>query len=215
VNSTLIVINAWAGAQDTLERHLPHWLAVPEADLLVACPAGSLVMVNAPVVAMGPQAHSGAAAMNRYLLLLDFLRRTGYERFWLTDYDSICLAPLPTPAQPCGGSIFWGPHQGYDAVHILHPPVYLHRTTLEFVCDNPLPLADQGGFFDRWLGRLCETNNIPMADWRALGWGFSRNTIEGEDVQLACAAASRGCFLFHGVKSREVFEKIKEAYKAQ
>lgn len=219
--TTLQVICAYSGAQETFDRHLPIWKA-NVADTIVVCPQGSGINPRRmDQYYVGLKGHNGAVAMQRYLNLLTLLGSREFcacELIVIQDYDSLCLsADIPIPEHPIAGVLKRSNDlkTKFKGDFYIHPPNMFTREGLELVLKHApqLPPESEGGFFDRWIGYLCQLNNIPVTDWNAVGLGYSRNTIDDAHLKEACDYARKGCVMFHGVKTEECLNAIQEARK--
>jgi hypothetical protein len=140
----------------------------------------------------------------KYCLLLD------YEGFVFTQYDSICLGPLPR-IRP-GDSIHrfaGGEAPGFKSRFFLHPPWCFGKERLhQFVeaastCDIQLT---ENGIMDRWLSLIIEEQCMPFI---CCNWAWSVNSIDTPDY-VACArqAIASGCLFIHGVKNKQQLDAI-------
>lgn len=214
----LVVVMAHADAQHIFNRHWPYW-AKFGCPILVMCPKDSIVDTTAPVLAIGKKSHHDAMANRRFRELLIHLETTMHNEWLILESDAICLCKDEIPLGFCGsitGNRFENtePHRFKGSCY-LHPPIAFSRDILErliagmkFVSDE-----DEEGFYDRWLGLLCDRSKVPATGWGKEG--FSRNTIEVGDISAAVAARKAGACMFHGVKSDAVLKAITSVSPGQ
>lgn len=213
---TLQIIGAYAGAQEAFDRHLPFWKHC-NADVLVTSPADSPIITDQPQLLEGRKGHHGTAGLYRYLFLLEWLRNTKYDRFVFHDYDSFNLEQeYPEPTSPVSGPCFSDlrPDRPFIGSLYIHPPIMITAQGLELIHQRKGAIGDsiEGGFFDRWLGYLCQAAGILVTDWYPKGICFTRNSFDRPEILAeAVKAIENGAYMIHGVKTAEGFNRVLDA----
>lgn len=205
--------HAEPAAEDTFNRHLVFWRRLGH-DISVMCPSDSQVKTGLPVMPIGTRCHNGPEANRRFRNLLEILAMTDYERYVIFEYDSICLSP--TLPNEIDGRGLWcnlfGEDQpaarGFLGSHFTHPPLVMDKETLRDIVRAGTDVPDEAerGFWDRWLGLVCERGCIPMRGYARLG--FSKNTIAEAELPEAVQAVRGGAVMIHGIKSENVLNKL-------
>lgn len=212
--SVLITVMAHADAQATFDRHLPLW-EHHGLDLMVMCPIDAMVRTDHTLLTTGNKSHHNAEAIRRFRSLLETLLETEHDRFIIHEYDSFCLSKdigerLDT-TRVLGNAFPESDHSRFKGTVFFHPPLDICREALEDIVDAGRHVSDLEacGFWDRWLGQVCDVGSIPWSGW--CEHGFSKNTIEPSDIGAAVTAKRNGATRFHGVKTRQVLEAILAA----
>lgn len=217
---TLIVVMAHGGAQATFNRHLRYWQAHANP-ILTFCPSDDLVVGHGTeVVSFGRAGHHDVSSIERfkYLLKLLSLRREDY--FVIMEYDSLCLSSGIPPELFSVDCIFSNlfhdiPGNPFSATHFLHPPLVFSKKTLSKIvseCERRKEF-DGLGYWDRYLGQICESGNIEMRGYGKLG--FSVNTIEPSILPAAIEAVAGGAVMIHGIKTEPVLSSILSRYDSR
>lgn len=212
-----------AEAQPVFERHWPEWTKHPGTDILVFHPAsGAIATPPAPGCAVydvgfGDACHHGPESIRRFRWLLRLLGdQTQYHGFTIHEYDSLSLRTEPGPFidGQLTGLVYRDdrPDRGFVGTTYIHPPLSMTRATLWQIITamESVPDDAERGFWDRWLGLVCERGMIGLNNGLA-GFGFSRNTIEAGDIAAAVEAVRAGAYLLHGVKTEECYRAVKTA----
>lgn len=214
---TLLTIMAHAEAQATFDRHLPYWQLQSEKDYIMAmCPQDSVVRTDLSVLAIGGKCHHGPASIMRFRKLLHFLTKTNFDWHIIHEYDSISL-PHPSIVNyvkpdshflTIYSNLFTADQPEFKGHHFLHPPLSMSVEVLREIVNQSAFVPDEAeqGFWDRWLGYVCELAGVNMKGYGDAG--FSRNTIEPHDMAAAVAARKAGAVMFHGVKSEQVLKAL-------
>lgn len=225
MNRHLLVVMAHAGAQETFTRHYPEWRKHPDTDILVFVPAADRITLTPDdkplphVVGFGKAQHHGAEAIRRFRWLLQLMAdQTQYHAFTLHEYDSFSL---DSNVGPFIGNALTGlvyrddrPDSGFKGTTFIHPPLCMSRGCLQKIVWAMAAVPDEAehGFWDRWIGLVCERGYIPLHNLLKSGLGFSRNTIEDTDIPAAGEAVRNGARLLHGVKSKECYDAVTSSY---
>lgn len=214
-----IMAHGESHAQQTFFRHLPFWRA-HGLPILVTCPENSKVAAPAslPMLTIGRASHHDAEANRRFRTLLGILARTEYDRHIIFEYDSLCISPeLPDEvlhSRGLFGNVFNAlPGDArFTAGQYIHPPLIVDRETLNRLLESApdVPDESEGGFWDRWLGKLCEVARVKPKSFGDLG--YSQNTIEEHHLNDAEMAARDKAVFFHGVKTSRTLVKLRIAH---
>lgn len=213
---TVIMAHAEPAAEDAFNRHLPFWRR-HSSDISVMCPLDSQVKTGLPIMPIGTRGHNGPEANRRFKKLLEILTMMDYDRYVIFEYDSLCLSPdLPQRVSEPG---LWcnlfdedqPTARGFKGSHFTHPPLVMDKGTLRDIVRRGEQVSDEAerGFWDRWLGLVCELGSIPMRGYGRLG--FSKNTITESELPEAVKAVHGGAVMVHGVKSENVLNKLYAA----
>lgn len=217
-NDRLIVVMAHGekSAQATFCRHLPFWRA-HELPMLVFSPEDNPVTTGITTIKLGKASHHSAEANKRFRLMLDLLYDFPQHRFVFFEYDSICLdrrLPLHPKAVGVFGNVFNNSDPKFAGSQFVHPPLMFNRETIGRIlksCRN-IPDSSGFGFWDRWLGLVCDQGRIPMYSYGPAG--YSENTIP-EGSALARDAVSSGAVMIHGIKTAGVLDMLVDARQAR
>lgn len=218
---TLAVVLAHGGAQDTFDRHLKYWTDLP-ADLLIISPQDWPIRVphgtQTAELQTGRRAHNGPESIKRFRKILTTMYGLGYHHYAFFEYDAICLQPaiMPKPDFSMVGNVFYdtSPGRRFEGTVFIHPPIFWPGDIMDHLMRVIGRYSDEQehGFWDRWLGLICEKEGIPLTNAMDVGTGFAHNTIEPNHLPSAVEAARKGAYLFHGVKTPEVLAAIQAAY---
>lgn len=210
--TTLINILAHKEAQQTFERHFQFWEKVADkpSDILVWCPSNSKVECpGIQILCVAAAQHAGSEAILRIRTILEHGRDSGYDRVAFFEYDSICLGDkLPEFSEDIGANIFLDTESDkFNGGMFTHPPVVVKREGLARLCEafKSMSLADEGGFWDRWLGLAIKRAALSHRNFLS-GEGFSRNTIHGDGWQAMREFIIDGATMIHGIKDKETLE---------
>lgn len=200
-------------AQATFDRHLPVWerLGLP---IIVVCPLDDPVNTGYQVVKIGSRQHHGAAAIDRFIKLIGVGVDTGATFILFNEYDSLAYE-IPFHMKTTPGLHGWvwqdgDPRNGFVGRYFVHPPLFMDNESARKVLSASVKLKSLGserGFWDRWIGMICEKGRIPMHTTEK--HHFSRNTIEQGHIGLLKEALEKGATWFHGVKTESVYNMIK------
>jgi hypothetical protein len=209
MNDTLIIIMGHAEIQATFDRHLPLW-EKHGCPLLVVCPVDSILSTKWPVLAMEKSSHNGPHINRKFRRILEFCQTMRYDRFVFMEYDALCIGCIPTPGGHITGNLFTSDQKEFQGHYFLHPPICFDQKALEPLVKFAKTVPDEtDGFWDRYLGYLCEYGKVPFVGYEWLG--FARNTIEPHMIPDAVAARKAGAVFFHGVKTEAVLNALLNA----
>lgn len=212
--STLCIVMAHHGTEETCWRHLPFWRA-HTSEVVFFCPADSVISGvgdTEQIWKAGYASHAGPMAIDRFRRMLGMAVNTGHSHFLIHEYDSIHFGPLPICDGFLGANRFGDdrPERGFKGTQYLHPPLMMSAEILRRVHDGFCRIENsaEGGFWDRVLGLICELDHIPVFDFMTAGIGFSHNTIEPGMYESAVEAFKNGAILFHGMKHDALFRRF-------
>lgn len=225
MNKNLIVVMAHTDAQIVFDRHFGEWRKHPDSDLMVFYPEKEPCMPDerlrngVKLIGEGRAEHHGPESIRRFRWMLNLIASwKQYDRFTVHEYDSMALwnPGFSTFADDLGANVYRDdqPGRGFEGTTYLHPPLCLTRACIERVntVAAGIPDSAERGFWDRWIGLVCEKGEIQTYDFLTHGLGFSRNTINDGDIPNAVAAVAAGAVMLHGVKTRNCYEAVKSAY---
>lgn len=140
----------------------------------------------------------------KYCLSLD------YQGFVFTQYDSICLGPLPVIQSLDSIHHFAGGEvAGFRSNFFLHPPWCFGKARLEeFVkaASTYDIVTTENGIMDRWLSLIIEEACLPF---EKCVWSCSINSIDKPSyVEGVRQAIASGCKFVHGVKNKQQLDAI-------
>jgi hypothetical protein len=211
MKADLAIVMAHRGTEDTCRRHLPYWEQSAKR-IEYFSPMNSVVKM-APVRTFGACSHHGAMANVRFRYVMEMGLISKAEWVIIHEYDSLCLGELPECDPDAVTSIAHhdpNPPRPFKGHWFLHPPIIVHHSLLRklqpiMARANP---GEEAGYWDRWLGYLCEKNNILVKDLKEGGGAFSRNTIQPAEFATLATACHAGARIFHGVKSQGALDAI-------
>lgn len=157
----------------------------------------------------GRASHHGAQSIMRFKHALAIC--THHGEAVLHEYDSVAWGGYDA----CDKEGVWcnlfrdtQASRKFKGTHFTHPPLVFRGNALaKIMAIAPrIPNDAECGFWDRWLGYVCEIAGVPMYDFWEAGLGFSRNTIEPHDDKAFKHAIEEGRRFFHGVKRKETSE---------
>jgi hypothetical protein len=157
----------------------------------------------------GVPSHHGASSIQRFRRALAICASHGEAV--IHEYDSVAWGGY----EACDKEGVWcnlfrdtQANRQFKGTYFTHPPLVFRGNALSRVMEIQARVSDnaEGGFWDRWLGYVCEIGGIPMHDMWQAGLGFSRNTIEPHDDNAFKHALAEGRRFFHGVKRKETSE---------
>lgn len=147
---------------------------------------------------------------SRVIDTMKFCLTQDYQGFIFTQYDSICLGPLPLIA-PLDSvhRLAGGAAPGFTSSFFLHPPWCFGIKRLEEFVKAASPYnitTTEDGIMDRWLSLIIERDCQPFTRCE---WSWTANSIDTPDL-VACArqAISNSCKFVHGVKNKQQLDAI-------
>jgi len=175
-----------------------------------------------PIFKAGQSGHSGAHTIERHLIF--FKKMLSYDAQWfvVNDYDSFILCDpldLIEGRDPCIFGNFITTtgvnkhtiekYQGQWPKFFIHPPYIIHRDVLINICDATVPYNVQGGYFDRWLGLVCEYMRPPLVSFRGSrssikGWPDSPHSLEYSN-EIGIEVMDIGC-TYHWILKQHVIK---------
>jgi hypothetical protein len=201
----------YGGDMERIHRHLPFWRK-SGCDLLFVSPVDRPVRfesVGEPCVQFALSQHYGVELLKRHIFAFNYvLTLPIYEAFCFIEADSITLGAIPDHPRDGLRCFVWEntSKPRFKADHYLHWPLWMTRRTLEQIAEVATIQEPEEGFPDRWLGLLCEQNNI---HFRHEPLAFSRNQLDCEDyMNSAVDAVKAGALWVHGVKTKEQLEEL-------
>lgn len=172
---TLVVVHAWSGDQELVERHLESYLH-HDCDVLVLSPEDAPVRIKHPRVrchSLGKRGYFGQDSLDRQRLHLEYLLTQPYEYFLLNDADSFCISP-DIPAYLYSDRMRgvawsnevteWREHPSPYPKIAMQPPYFMHRSAIQ----QMLTVADSEAvkahpitpYIDWYMLALCEESGV-------------------------------------------------------
>ena len=212
VMKCLIVVMAHAAAQSTFNRHLRFWESHGQ-DIVVFSPQDAVVRTKHPVIAWGTASHHDAMANERFFRMLEIISRMNYDRFCINEYDSLCFSPeIPYTEDGYLWANSWkNEDPSFSGEWYFHPPLIMCNRVLKRIVQacKDVPFSSEKGFWDRYLGIVVQKYGIGFGTYNEQG--FSRNTIEIQDLPAAMNARRNGAVLFHGIKDASTLAGLEGA----
>jgi hypothetical protein len=222
----LVVVHAHQGTEQRIKRHEEYWHrdvrgSNQSGTILVVSPTDSPVTYHGSRLCFGEQGHHGPSSIARFKSVWRMLTAlTGdFKQIIIHEYDSF-IARRTTPdgvtdyllGSDFRANEFISNTPGFDSHVFYHAPWIMTPHALKRICDalDYIPNDAEGGNFDRVLGLAIANSGINVEPFHEEG--FSKNTIEPAHYEELRAAIKGGAFAFHGVKSAECFNIIKEVY---
>jgi hypothetical protein len=210
--SLLVVIIAHEHGIAAFRRHEKFWLA-HKAPLLVVAPEGDDLKTRHEVLAVrGAQQH-GTETVQRLHILFDSLAKRSWSQCMIYEYDSFSL----DGALPAGRG-FYGvicrndESPKFMAPRYANPPWCFDRMSFDEMNQKRLafPALYEDGEGDRWLSALAFLANIPILHYNPSG--FTRGTIQSQDLPEIEKAIYKGTRMIHGVKFEWLLGAIEQFY---
>lgn len=222
---TIAVVLAHGKAQAAVLRHLPEWQK-NAATIVFFTPADDpLDLPGCAQINIGKSDGYSAHTNNRCREALRFATHANADYVLLIEYDAVVFGPIPEkfypkwdevtapkftvpPGEQCPGrSII------FEGSQFLHFPIIFSMAsccaTVEAM-DNMSSWAE-GGLTDRYVGYAVERAKLSVVDlWRS-GIVYTKNIIRPDMIDEAVAAVKAGARWHHGIKDRDVFEKMSAA----
>lgn len=209
----LVIFNV--GAEDPVCRDFLPWWQKSGYDLLFSSP------LDAPSRLAGVEhVHFGKALthrshddywqyQSRVLDTMKYCLTLRPEVFLFTQFDSICLGPLPRfDENACVMHL-----QGYDAPpfkskKFWHPPWLFGRVILQRFVEHASrhDIRCEQGVMDRWLAWIMECHGIEPTP---CSWSWSANSMDtAQRTESARQAVRDGKLFFHGIKNKSMLERL-------
>lgn len=211
-SNVIHIVMGHKDAQATFDRHMPIW-EKNGYPIIVVTPENNPVSTNHALIRIGARQHHGREAIERFVRILQVGVEAGYPFILFDEYDSFCLE-IPFRIMTEKGIHGWDwrdkdPANGFKGTHFIHPPLFMDiETAVQIVqaSETLRHMGDERGFWDRWVGMICEKQGIPIHTTET--FHFSRNTIEQGHMALLFDALKSGAKWFHGVKTEPVYNMI-------
>lgn len=212
-------------AQDTFNRHYPHWYDLG-GDLLIVYPKQSRVLIptvkgkttqQVMQLEVGKAAHTGIESIIRFRTVLEHMHGMNYDRYAFFEYDALCLGPLPEKFGDIAGNVFreFGLNRSFVGTMYTHPPLMFTHKGLDMVVKEiqQMGLAEEGAVWDRWFGLAIERIGWPIYNFIEHGEGTARNTWWPNEFELLKKEVREGRRMLHGIKSEEALKVCIEGHR--
>jgi len=230
-NITTIVF-AHGDAILTINRHLPIWKAYTD-NLLIVSPKDNLVSIQGiDCLSIEKRQHHGPHTLARHLFAMKVALIYKSDFYVFLEYDAIMLR-RPEPQLIIQGNLF--NEQVFNSKReesikrgdcFLHFPwIFPSNKLKQFVEHVDLSVENNPRDYksyahDIWIIQKLMKLNMEVRNLLGLtpsapngtGEGYSRNSFDRpEFVSDAIRAVENGAYALHGIKTKEVLEKILEA----
>lgn len=204
----LLTIFCWKGDDERIDRHWGSWEKTG-CDIILSFP------VDAPCrrggLAFELSQHHGANIMRRIFDTFNRVRLIGYDTYWFGEADMIGIRSAPIEISDGLHGFLWdNKDPQFKAKQYIHYAQGMNRKTLSDVCvacHSVAPDSEQG-FQDRFLGMVCENNNIPLIHRADIT--YSRNALDrNEYFEQAQTAIDSGVSFVHGIKEQWQLDRLK------
>jgi hypothetical protein len=216
---TLVIVITYPEAWPILQLNWP-WLRRSECDIAVVNHAGQPFFPLDPhprfnLSIGGPPQSTDNKWVDRFLDILQWATThpdcDPYERYVLTEADSVFLGPIPDTGE-FAGTMAGYRSPGFNGEMFYHAPWCLtYEAATEFLRRARIMLSykiSEHGFIDRFIGAYRDLYGVYIGDLR--GQTYTRNTVDLKDVEECRAAIKRGVWFIHGIKSPDVLRAITE-----
>ena len=210
----LLVIFNRAAEDEVCKLFLPYWKR-SGCDILCSSPLDAKSqLAGVEHCYFGKQLQASRATwwwyQARVLETMELCLTLDYQGFIFTQYDSICLGPLPL-IEPLDSihRLVGGAAAPFASSFFLHPPWCFGWRRLEEFVEAAAHYdieTTETGIMDRWLSLIIEKDCMPFTKCQ---WGWSCNSIDTPEY-VACArqAIANGCLFVHGVKNKQQLDSI-------
>lgn len=204
----LLTVFTWAGDDERIERHWPYW-EKSGCDIQLVYPVDA--PCKRPGLATGKSCHHGADLIMRILSGFEYALTAYRETYYFIEADSIVLGEVPETLTD-GLHGYYLPNDNEQRFHAPTYPHYAHgmdRDTLEEILDDSIGCdpSEEEGYPDRFLGRICHENYIPMNN--RVDLMYSRNLLDQPKyVAGARDAIKHGALFIHGIKEQHHIDAI-------
>lgn len=228
MSKTLVCIQSYGKARDTVHRHFPFYkksgcdlLGVNTADAPHDWPEGI------PTVNIGKDAYlNGTDFLCRRLLetMAYCLREKKFEQyshFMFVEHDAVFTnkTPLEKPGLLTPYPGFNPKEWGLNSIWFIHTPYWADRGTCEMIVRTGYELLSQGIFDkgnpDSFIGSIIEEADIPWTHFdKFQTFSVNSGSLSEEPFKgpLRCSVREhimKGAFYIHGLKTPEELEFIK------
>lgn len=220
---TLISIMAHAEAEDVFWRHFGFWHAHKKqgADLLFWMPEDNAFKVpGEELMVSGKREHDGLESIKRFYTIFEHMAKLeGYDQYALFEYDSFVLGDLPIVSDRTFvlGNKFTENSSAWKSKQFMHPPIFIGSAAIKPLVHQMgrTSFREESGMWDRWFGLVCDRAKITTQSLFATSifdssLGFSRNTVEDDDLPDLRRAILHGATCIHGIKSEQALRIVNE-----
>ncbi len=219
---TLVVIFSHSGANETVKRHWPLYLAggcdilgVGRTDTECLWPYNTRQFIGG--IKVGKESYAdGDNHIARFLDTLEHCLKSPelkpYGFFVFIEYDSGFFAPIPKfQIDTFYAKLAGYRDQGFLGSQYLHTPWVMDRIMGGRILKAGRAMLKAGlierGFLDRFFGLMVDLYDL---DWRDTGSStYTQNTLDNaEKIADARRAIKDGAFYVHGIKSPEQLAQL-------
>jgi hypothetical protein len=220
---TTTIILAHGDALETIDRHFPIWKQNTDKLVFVSPNDNPCVIDGFDCFTYEGRQHHGQLALKRQMFSFNIALMYESDYYVFMEYDAIMLK-RPEPYSVFQGNIFnqrvitqkqkeW---LDKGACFIHFPWIFPKDVLKEFVEKATIDPNDNVAH-DIWLARKCVELDIKVHNMLAFcdgtGEGFSQNTFDTpERIDAAVKAVKNGAYALHGIKTKEVLDKILQAH---
>lgn len=219
------LVLAHGKAQAAVERHLPIW-SENASPIMFFTPADDpLDLPGWPQFSIGKSDAYSPYTSERTREALRFGTYSGMDYVLLIEYDSLVFGKIPPHMYPRPGEVTApkftvppgercpGRSIVFEGSQFLHFPILFSLEAARRVVrvmDN-MTLYSEGGLTDRYVGYAVELARCPVVDLWASGIVHTANVFDQSNVDEAVSRVREGARWHHGIKSRDVFERMSTA----
>lgn len=212
-----ILVMAHGKVLPTIERHEKYWTRWGDVTYVTSVNDG-IPGSRGLQWAYGPPEHHGFECNRRVMLALKQATQGFPTNIILLEYDCLILGQdkswlkmVPRDAVWCPAFSDTRATRGFVGTTFCHPPLVMNcRTACHLVeAMEKLGPACEAGFWDRFVGHVCEQYAIKIQNMWNTGDCFARNPIDGEYLDSACEAVSKGARFIHGIKDEPSLRRIE------
>lgn len=222
---TIAVVLAHGKAQAAVLRHLPVWQENAKLVVFFTPEDDPLDLPGCTQFSMGKSDGYSAHTNNRCREALRFASWALMDYVLLIEYDSVVFGPIPEQFYPEPGEVtapkFTVPPGErcpgrsiiFEGSQFLHFPILFSMSACERTVEEMDKMSSwaEGGLTDRYVGYAVERANLRVVDlWRS-GIVYTKNIIGADMIDEAINAVRAGARWHHGIKDRDVFERMSAA----
>ena len=220
------IIFAYGKAEEVARRHLPIWKEYTDELMIVSPTNDPCIIENIDCLTHSESQKLGHYSLRRQMFGLNAALGYNAKQYVFIEYDGFMLK-RPEPRSIIQGNLFnerifvERPEQPMEAGYcFLHFPWIFPADKLKEFVDKVKLEPNDDVSQDIWL--IQKLMKLNMEVHNLFGWitsapngtgeGFSQNSFDTPElVSKAIHSAKNGAYALHGIKTKEVLEKILEA----
>ena len=206
------IIYSYKGGQEITERHLPIYRENTDNLMIISPTDSPCILPNTDCETYEESNMFGKPMLKRQLFGMKRALDIKSDYYVFIEYDGIMLS-RPVERDIIQANTFYDSSMVFSSVYYHHFPWIFPRKVLEEFCERVSLEPFNKGFVDRWLAVQLDIMNMKVFHLLESSEGFSRNTIEPQDIQQLIKAVSHGAYAIHGIKTEAVLDIVKENRK--